>query len=151
MARTGQAERFEDYAAFEDRWYEVGVYRSGQDSVAILSQDITERKRAEDQLRQAERTKSRLSDRLSESQRLARIGSWEWDLQTNDVWWSEEIYRIFGVSPTEYVPDFEANGRFIHPEDYETYAQAFDQALRSGEPLDFDVRLITADGSPEVL
>jgi diguanylate cyclase (GGDEF)-like protein/PAS domain S-box-containing protein len=90
---------------------------------------------------------SALLDRLNEAQRIAAIGSWEWDLRSDDVWWSDETYRIFGVDPRDFVPSFETNGSFIHPDDFAAYGALFARCLRTGEPLDHDFRLLTSDGS----
>jgi PAS domain S-box-containing protein len=113
----------------------VGVFR-----------DVSERENAEQRRRDAERARSTLLDRMNEAQRVAAIGSWEWDLQADRVWWSDETYRIFGVTPQDYVPNFEANGRFIHPDDLELYGASFEHSLRTGEPLDLDCRLVTGGG-----
>ena len=43
-------------------------------------------------------------EKLNEAQHLALIGSWEWNLQTNSIWWSDETYRIFGVTAQDFVP-----------------------------------------------
>jgi two-component system, cell cycle sensor histidine kinase and response regulator CckA len=119
---------------------------------AVLS-DITDRVRSDQERQQAEevqqeseRAKSELLEKLNEAQHLAMIGSWEWNLQTNHVWWSEETYRIFGVTPQEFVPSFEANGKFIYPDDVARYGQSFEHSLQTGEPLNVDLRLVANDG-----
>ncbi len=106
----------------------------------------TREKEEEKALKESEHAKSELLDKLNEAQRLAMIGSWEWDLQTNLVWWSEETYRIFGVNPQDFVPSFEANGKFIHPDDFAIYKKSFEQSFRTGELLDVNLRLIANDG-----
>jgi PAS domain S-box-containing protein len=106
--------------------------------------DITERKQAEEVVKESERAKSELLARLNEAQHIALIGSWEWDLQSNHVWWSDETYRIFGVG-REFVPGFEANIRFIHPDDLDSYRKSFEHSLLTGEPLNIDIRIISGD------
>ena len=54
--------------------------------------DITERKRVEINLKQSE-------SMLAEAQRLARLGNWDWNILTNELTWSDEVYRLFGISP----------------------------------------------------
>jgi PAS domain S-box-containing protein len=104
------------------------------------------RRQAEAALRESERLKSELFEKLNEAQQIALIGSWEWNLRTDRVWWSDETYRIFGVTPQDFVPGFEANGRFIHPDDAARYDQTFQHSLQTGEPLDVDLRLVVNDG-----
>jgi PAS domain S-box-containing protein len=108
--------------------------------------DITERKRTEEALKENERVRSELIAKMNESQNIAMIGSWEWNLKTNDIWWSDETYRIFGVTPQDYIPSFEANGKFIHPDDFSRYVKAFEHSLQTGETLGSDFRLVTNDG-----
>jgi PAS domain S-box-containing protein len=105
-----------------------------------------QRRRDQEALRQSERAKSKLLDRLNEAQALAKIGSWEWDLQTSQVWWSDEIYRMLGVTPQDHVPSFEGNGKFVHPDDLPRYRESFEQSLRSGERLDLGLRMVTSAG-----
>jgi PAS domain S-box-containing protein len=116
-----------------------------QGSFAMFT-DITERKQAEDALKESERVKSNLLEKLNEAQHIAMIGSWEWNLQTHQVWWSEEIYRIFGVT-RDFVPSFEANSQYIHPDDVARYIESFKHSMQTGEPLDIEIRVVHGDGT----
>jgi PAS domain S-box-containing protein len=117
-----------------------------------LEQDLSQAqndlllKRAEETKRENESVKAKLIEKLNEAQHIAMIGSWEWNLQTNHVWWSDETYLIFGVTKQDFVPSFEGNGKFIHPDDFVLYGKSFEHCLRTGEPLNVDLRLITPDG-----
>lgn len=62
--------------------------------------------------------------RLQRAQRVADMGSWELDLETDDLIWSDQIYRIFGTPPEEVGPDYETFLSFVHPEDRERMAAA---------------------------
>ncbi len=66
----------------------------------------------EDVLRKKER-------QLADSQRVARLGSWEWDIVTNKVTWSDELYRIFGLKPQESEATYDAFLNAVHPDDRE--------------------------------
>ena len=68
--------------------------------VGIQVED-TERKKAEEKLRRSE-------ERLAEAQKIAHIGNWEWDMAANEVWWSDETYRIFGLKRQEFGATYEA-------------------------------------------
>jgi PAS domain-containing protein len=58
--------------------------------------------------------------RLEEAQRVAHVGHWEWDLETDVVVWSDETYRIFGLSPQERPMDLATVRAMVHPEDRES-------------------------------
>ena len=55
--------------------------------------------------------------RLIEAQRIAHLGNWEWNIETNKLWWSDEVYRIFGLKPKEFGGTYEDFLLFVHPED----------------------------------
>ncbi len=122
----------------EERQLFKEISRRVADSLTslLMFQDLVE----------SERAKTELLGKLNEAQHIAMIGSWEWDLSTSRVWWSDETYRIFGVAPQDFVPDFETNGKFIHPDDVLTYNKSFEHTMQTGEPLDVDLRLISGDG-----
>jgi PAS domain S-box-containing protein len=108
--------------------------------------DITDRKHAELMMKESQRVRLELVDRLNEAQHVAMIGSWEWDLQTSTVWWSDETYLIFGVTQQDFVPSFEENGRFIHPDDVVKYEKSFEHSFKTGEQLNVYLRIIAKDG-----
>lgn len=108
--------------------------------------EITERIKAEETLKESERNKTELLNKLNDAQHMAMIGSWEWDLKNNLFWWSDETYEIFGVTKQNFTPNFEANGKFIHPDDFEQYGKVFEHSLQTGEPLNFEFKLIAGSG-----
>jgi PAS domain S-box-containing protein len=75
-----------------------------------VSRDITEHKDVDDRLR-------RTQEQLAEAEQLAQLGSWERDLIEDRVWWSDELYRIFGLVPNESPPSYQALLDRIHPDD----------------------------------
>jgi PAS domain S-box-containing protein len=56
-------------------------------------------------------------DLLSIAQELAQVGVWDWEVDSGDLWWSDEVYRIFGVGPREIAPTYQAFIEFVHPDD----------------------------------
>jgi len=150
VALTGEPVRFTNRAAQLGRWYDVYAFRYGEpesNQVAILFNDISERKHSEAQAEESEHLQSELLEKFNEAQHVASIGSWDWNLKTNVVWWSDETYRIFGVNPQDFVPGFETNARFIHPDDLDAYRKAFDHSIQTGALLDCEFRLIAGDGA----
>jgi PAS domain S-box-containing protein len=106
--------------------------------------DITERKRSEDQRRHSEEV-------LANAQRIAHVGSWEYDLSTHDLTWSDEVYRIFGISPADFEGSNEKFFSHIHPDDRELVKETFQEAVRQGSPYSVDHRIIRLDGSIRVV
>jgi diguanylate cyclase (GGDEF)-like protein/PAS domain S-box-containing protein len=106
--------------------------------VVLVFSDVTEKYKAEEALREKEWL-------LSESQRIAHIGSWSFDIQANRVTWSEETYRIYGVSPQTFEPTTESFKTLIHPEDLPVI-EKISVAIRAGLPTKDEFRIITPAG-----
>jgi PAS domain S-box-containing protein len=84
---------------------------------------------------------------LNEAQKLAHIGSWEWDIERNRVTWSDELYRIYGLEPQETEVTFESYLERIHPDDRDLVRENVEQAYAGGGPFLFEHRLVAADGT----
>jgi diguanylate cyclase (GGDEF)-like protein/PAS domain S-box-containing protein len=84
--------------------------------------------------------------RLAESQRIAHLGTWEWDVVTGEVVWSEETFRIYGFEPNTFVPTFEKLVEAVHPDDRPVLRAAIDDALAGTRPYDFEHRIVRPDG-----
>ncbi|MDQ7784209.1 MAG: PAS domain S-box protein, partial [Desulfomonilaceae bacterium] len=101
---------------------------------------ITERKRTEAALKENHR-------RLEQSQRIARIGNWEWDTNSGAVYWSDEMYRIFGLEPGSVSPSYELAKKLSHPDDTEIWRNAVAESLKTEEWFRLDYRALKPDGS----
>lgn len=100
--------------------------------------------------RERRHVKPRLDRREREflkAQRLARIGTWRWDLKADKVIWSEELYRIAGRNPKHPAPTYREHRHLFTPESWERLKGAVDEALRSGKPYELDLELIRPDGT----
>src|SRR6201998_1899222 len=84
--------------------------------------------------------------RLEEAQRVAHVGHWEWDLETDVVVWSDETYRIFGLSPQERRMDLAAVRAMVHPEDRESLYQGVDEDLVAGVRPEAEFRIVRPSG-----
>jgi PAS domain S-box-containing protein len=111
---------------------------------AKITRDLTERRAADEALHRRER-------QLLETQRLAGLGSWEWDVRANTVTWTEELYRIYGLDPQAFGATFEAYMDRVHPEDRERVRRIIEEAYGSGGSFEFEERIIRPDGEVRVL
>jgi PAS domain S-box-containing protein len=121
----------------------VSLLKNGNGSsplVFALVEDITERKRAETSLRQREAD-------LSEAQRLAKVGSWQWDPQTDTVTWSRELYLIAGRDPSLPAVSYKEHSTLYTAESWEKLRRAVEEALQTGKPYELDLEMIRADGT----
>ena len=87
--------------------------------------DITERKQAEEALR-------KYQEMLIQTQQLARVGSWQLDAASNQLIWSEETFRLFGVDPQTFAFSYDAFLKAVHPEDRAAVDAAYSTSLRDG-------------------
>jgi two-component system, cell cycle sensor histidine kinase and response regulator CckA len=106
--------------------------------------DLTERKRIEEERRNNDL-------RLSRGQAISHVGDWEWDIATNAVHWSDELYRIYGFQPREVVPDYGLVLAQMHPASKEEFLQAIDAALKEDRHFEMDYRFLRKDGTDAVL
>jgi PAS domain S-box-containing protein len=116
------------------------VEAAGTEAVVALMTDVTDRKRAEEELRRSEA-------RLSMAQQVAGLGSWEWDLGTGAVWWSAELYRLFGLDPSVFRPSLDRYLALVHPDDRPQARDCLERTLRDGAPYQYEYRIMRADGS----
>jgi PAS domain S-box-containing protein len=115
--------------------------------------DIEERKTAEEQLRRNSQELQRSEFYLAEGQRLAHTGSWTWNVQTGALFWSEEIFRIYGYSPQETGPAWEQFLKRVHPEDRAQIEQRakMEAADKEGTDSHGDFRIVLPDGTIKYL
>ncbi|MEP9411793.1 MAG: diguanylate cyclase [Candidatus Brocadia sp.] len=106
--------------------------------------DITDRKRVEESLRKSEAS-------LANAQRIAHLGNWEWNIETNDLQWSDEVYRIFGLTPREFGATYEAFLNSVHPDNREFVKESVNNALCGKMPYSIDHRIILPDGSERIV
>ena len=101
--------------------------------------DITERKNMEKAL-------LLYGQQLKESQQLAKIGNWIWDITDKKLIWSDEVYRIFEVVPEEFIPSVESFENFIHPEDKDEFLRQRSQMLDEKKDSCIDHRILLPYG-----
>ncbi len=130
----------------QQRWFHMKVspLEGSRRGVVVRHENITERKQAKLKLQEKEQM-------LSESQRLAHIGSWAIDLASGFLSWSEETYNIFGVAKANFGHSMEAFYDLIHPDDHDTITHWVSDCLAGTTVQELDYRISLPDGSDRVV
>lgn len=124
----------------------AGEDRSGNREYIGIVSDITERKLAEQERQALSRDLKESNARLEEAQRVANVGYWEWDLETGEVIWSDETYRIFGLKPQEHPMNLAMVREMVHPDDREALYSGVDVELAAGVNPVAEFRVVTPGG-----
>ena len=109
-----------------------------------LREQLTERRRAEEELRRSESF-------LAEGQRISHTASWGWNVVTGELFWSQEHFRIFGFDPDRDKPSYPMLLERIHPKDRNFVEQTVDRAIRERSDLEMEYRIVLTDGATKYL
>jgi len=122
--------------------YAVQVTRFG-DGLIVAARDVTEQERALAALRESEA-------RLAQAQRIAHLGSWEWDAATNSVTWSDEMYRIYGRERGAELHTLDQAIALCSPESREAVRRELLESMRDGGAVTFEQKLVRDSGEVRV-
>ncbi|WP_449405458.1 PocR ligand-binding domain-containing protein [Methanosarcina horonobensis] len=172
LKERGKPYHWEYYNSTVERYFmimdRIIKWPDGRDVRFEIAKDITERKKTEEALQKAygsleEKVKERTAElekaykalvenerRLSEAQRLAHIGIWDWNLETDEIYWSDETFRILGCNPRRFGLPYSEILKLIHPDDREHADDVVNRALK-GNPFSTDLRIILDDGEDRVV
>ncbi|NQV36455.1 MAG: PAS domain S-box protein [Candidatus Marinimicrobia bacterium] len=109
-----------------------------------IQRDITKRKLAEEQ-------NFKYQKRLAYAQSIAHVSDWEWEVSTNKVTWSDELFRIYGYEPGDFTLDFDFVKNQMHPDSLAEFMDALDKALKGEKTNEIDYKFFRKDGSIGVL
>ncbi len=167
VALSGQSTNFETFSQMVNKYVEGYVFSPEKGKVAAIFRDVTPRKEAEaklketfdnlenlvkvrtDELEKAYISLKESEERLADAQTIAHIGSFDWNITTNEEYWSDELYVIFGLDP-KYDINHNTFLNSIHPEDLDYISHAINEAL-NGKPYNIDYRIILPDGKERVI
>lgn len=116
------------------------IYPIGSLLMCLLFLDQESRLKADRALRESE-------ERYALAQRAANIGSWDWNIQTGDLRWSEQIEPMFGFEPGKFAGTYEAFMECVHPDDRKRIADAVKAAIEEGAAYDIEHRIVCPDGT----
>jgi PAS domain S-box-containing protein len=140
VAMTGKPEQFEIEFKPLAVWLSVSVYSTGQGYFTAIFNNITDRKRAEDALREN-------LAMLAKSQEIGHLGSWSLDLDEEKFEISDELYRVYGFEPGTVEPTLDLVWKLIHPDDLARYREYIEALRQEGRPGGIDYRIVWPDGS----
>jgi PAS domain S-box-containing protein len=149
VLEAGRALEFEDVALEPDgrlhTYFTVKFPIPGlPGAICGISTDITEKKRAEEALRKSD-------ERLREAQAMAHIGNWNWDITGNNLYWSDEAYRIFGLKPQEFGATYESFLAYVHPDDRAAIELSVREALVNHRAYEISHRIVRPDGAERIV
>jgi PAS domain S-box-containing protein len=141
VALTGKPEVFETYVESLKMWFMISVYSPKKEYFVAVFDVITERKLAEDTLRENEK-------KLREAQEMAHLGFWKWNIKTGDVEWSDEVFKIFHLNPEEFTPQIDSI-LALSPweEDHQRNTELINRAIETHEPGDYEQKFLRSDKS----
>lgn len=128
--------------------YDVSVPVTSKDEIGVLSEAFNEMARG---IKERSDALLQSRERLSNAQRIAHIGHWDWDIVKNELAWSDEIYRIFGIPKTEFGATYEAFINAIHPDDRELVKTTVNDALTFGRLYSIDHRIVLPSGDIRIV
>lgn len=114
------------------------------DAFLCIAFDLTELKRSQERARRSEQL-------MVDTQGVAHLGTWEWDVSETTAVWSEELYRIYGLTPETYTPSYEGYVAMVHPEDRQRVIDATNRVFHEHVPYSHDERVFRPDGSVRYL
>ncbi len=109
-----------------------------------VSADVTRLKRSEERLRRSDQL-------MVDTQGVAHLGTWEWDVSEPTAVWSAELYRIYGLTPETYTPSYDKYLAMVHPDDRARVMEATNRVFQEHIPYSHDERIFRPDGSVRYL
>ena len=140
VAQTGNPIQYENYSKSLDKYFGVSVYSPQKGQFAVLVDDITERKKLEE--KQNEREKDLLT-----SQKIAHLGTWRLNIETNVVTWSDELRNIYGLAENEMAPLYPDHHKYFEKSSWDKLDSALTLAGSKGIPYELELQTIKQDGS----
>ena len=147
VMRTGEPADFEqEYRGDNINGYFRIIAKKVDEFLIITFEDITERKKAERQLKQTLASVELQNKIFAHAERIANLGTWMWNPNTNEAHYSDNMFLLFGMQPQEVDPDFTNIPRFIHPEDRKRVLQLANDLTEGKEHGEIEYRIIRKDG-----
>ena len=131
-------------ASLDIRLKKFTIEGSDKELFLMEAMDVTRHIKTNEALSRSERS-------LARAQKIARLGNWDWDILSNDVRWSDEVFRIFGLLSNDVTVSYPAFLGAVHPEDRLKVERAVANAVEQDKPYNIIHRIITPDGQEKVV
>lgn len=132
--QTGQTEVL-DKGLYQDNrvegWRKNTVIKLPNGDVMAIYEDLTA-------IKQLEQEKDQRQQQLQEAQQIARLGSWTWDMITDDIEWSDEVFRLFGEAPQSFSPTFDRFLSYLDEKDRSALTETIQQSIKNKTPYQFE-------------
>nr|MDQ3957371.1 EAL domain-containing protein [Actinomycetota bacterium] len=126
-----------------------GLFISGASAAGLTAWKLNEV--ALDRERSARKELEWANSELAEAQAMSHIGSWEWDVVADEVWWSDELYRILGRDPETYRPSVEGFLELVHPDDRSRVESTIEHSMENRVGFDYETRILRPDESVRLI
>ncbi|PKM56417.1 MAG: hypothetical protein CVU98_11380 [Firmicutes bacterium HGW-Firmicutes-3] len=138
VALTGKSIQFESYAREIGKYYSVSSYSPKKGQFAVLVEDITDRILAENEL-------SNKHKDLLTSQKVAKLGTWRLNVKTNEVTWSEELYKMYGFDSTQPIPPYTEHMKLFTKSSWDQLSKALALTSTKGIPYELELEMARKD------
>jgi PAS domain S-box-containing protein len=118
--------------------------RELESASAELEQEVADRRRTEEDLIESQM-------QLAEAQELTMLGSWRWDVEKDRIYWSDQMYSIFGVTPATFNASFDGYVQMVHPDDREAVRAMVDRLHGSEDSFSLEHRIVRPDRKTRVM
>ncbi|MGB7785753.1 MAG: PAS domain S-box protein [Salinimicrobium sp.] len=119
----------------------------GEKRTSMILRDLSEKKKIEQEKEAVLQRLRREDEKLLTAQRIAKLGYWEQDLENQSLYWTEEVFRIWGRNKANFCPDMKSILPTIHPEDVKKFVRENSMAMAGLRNLDFEHRILLPDGT----
>ncbi len=161
VAKTGKEIRFQQHLQFNDRWYDLVAYRNKPDHFVATFFEITDHRIVELELQEkqiqlklqnkelkiAKQKAEKNENELRKAQEIAHVGSWSMDVATNEVAWTEELYKMYGFDPTLPVPPYTEHMKLFTAKSWEILSLSLAKTREQGIPYELELQTLRKDGS----
>ncbi|HEY4176986.1 MAG TPA: ATP-binding protein [Kofleriaceae bacterium] len=136
----GEAFEWGDCSGATIRYWYTAEVTPTDDGTLCISRDVTAQKRIEDRLRRSEQM-------MVDTQGVAHLGTWEWDVTQPNATWSAELYRIYALTPETYTPSYDRYLALVHDDDRQRVIDATNRVFHEHVPYSHDERIRRPDGT----